>query len=166
QSAVKENVYAPDWRTAERRDYTMQAADVLAAMLPESLEGSISTVPCSFKPWVTTEEEKIAITDNLAATVAYLAALRDDTGKMIHIGLEPEPDCFLETTGETISFFENFLFRRGVEEVQRILGLYRDDAEALVRRHLGVCFDTCHVALQFEDLTESLRAYKAAGILI
>ncbi|MGV3532567.1 MAG: xylose isomerase, partial [Chthoniobacteraceae bacterium] len=94
------------------------------------------------------------------------AALRDDTGKLIHIGLEPEPDCFLETTGETISFFENFLLRRGVEEVQRILGLYRDDAEAMVRRHLGVCFDTCHVALQFEDLTESLRAYKAAGILI
>jgi hypothetical protein len=29
-----------------------------------------------------------------------------------------------------------------------------------------VCFDTCHVALQSEDLTESLRAYQFAGIRI
>ena len=166
QGPVKENVYAPDWRTQERRDYTIQTADVLAAMLPEALEGSISTVPCSFKPWITTEEEKIAITDNLAACVAYLAALRDDTGRTIHLGLEPEPDCFLETTAETISFFENYLFRRGAQEVARILGMYRDDAEQLMRRHVGVCFDTCHVALQFEDLTESLRAYRTAGIRI
>ncbi len=166
QGPVKENVYAPDWRMPERRDYTIQTADVLAAMLPEGIEGSISTVPCSFKPWVTTEEEKIAMVDNLAACVAYLSALHDDTGRMIHLGLEPEPDCFLETTNETVSFFENFLYRRGAEEVARILGLYRSDAEQLVRKHLGVCFDTCHVALQFEDLTESLRAYKSAGILI
>ena len=49
QGPVKETVYAPDWRTAERRDYTLQLADVLAAMLPEGIEGSISTVPRSFK---------------------------------------------------------------------------------------------------------------------
>jgi hypothetical protein len=163
---VKENVYAPDWRTPERRDYTIQIADVLAAMLPDAIEGSISTVPCSFKPWITTEDEKTAMAHNLAAVVAYLAALRDDTGRTIHLGLEPEPDCYLETTAEMISFYKDILLTHGVDEVARILGCERGHAEELLRRHLGVCFDTCHVALQFEDLSESLRAYQSEGILI
>lgn len=163
---VKENVYAPDWRTAERRDYTLQIADVLAAMLPESVEGSISTVPGSFKPWIQTDDDKTAMARNMAAVVAYLAAIRDDTGRTIHLGLEPEPDCYLETTAETITFFKEILFTAGAEEVARILGCDRAAAEELVRRHLGVCFDTCHVALQFEDLAESLRAYQKEGIRI
>ena len=53
---------------------------------------------------------------NLAAVVAYLAAVRDDTGQEIHLGLEPEPDCFLETTAETIAYFQEFLLRGGAEK--------------------------------------------------
>lgn len=163
---VKEHVYAPDWRTPERLHYTLQVADLLAGWLPDQVEGSISTVPGSFKPWITNESDVQAMAENLAAVVAYLAALHEDTGKEIHLGLEPEPDCYLETTAETIAFFKDALFTTGVAEVARILKCYRSDAETLVRRHLGVCFDTCHVALQYEDLAESLRAYKAEGIRI
>ena len=165
-AGVKENVYAPDWRTDERRDYTMQVADILAGMLPEGIEGSISTVPGSFKPWITTESDKLAMARHFAGRVAYLAALQEDTGKLIHLGLEPEPDCFLETTAETISFFKEVLLTSGVNEVARMLGVSESRGEELLRRHLGVCFDTCHVALQFEDLFDSLRAYQDAGIRI
>jgi len=35
-----------------------------------------------------------------------------------------------------------------------------------MRCHLGVCLDTCHSALQFEDPLESLRAYRDEGIRI
>lgn len=163
---VKENVYAPDWRSPERLHYTLQLADLLAAWLPEQMDGSISTVPCSFKPWITSERDVQAMAENLASAVAYLAALHEDTGREIHLGLEPEPDCYLETTEETIAFFKNVLFTSATAEVASILKIYRADAEALVRRHLGVCFDTCHVALQYEDLTESLRAYQFEGIRI
>ena len=163
---VKENVYAPDWRSPERLHYTLQLADLLAGWLPETVDGSISTVPCSFKPWITSDADITAMVDNLAAAVAYLAALRDDTGREIHLGLEPEPDCYLETTAETISFFKDALFTAGTEEVARILKCYRSDAEAMMRRHLGVCFDTCHAALQSENLTASLRAYQSEGIRI
>lgn len=163
---VKENVYAPDWRTPERLHYTLQVADLLAGWLPAELDGSISTVPCSFKPWITNHTDIQALIDNLSSAVAYLAALREDTGKEIHLGLEPEPDCYLETTPETINFFKETLFTAGVSEVARILRCYRSEAEEMVRRHIGVCFDTCHVALQYEDPTESLRAYKAEGIRI
>lgn len=163
---VKENVYAPDWRTPERLHYTLQLADLLAGWLPEGIDGSISTVPGSFKPWIKTEADIEQMVDNLAAAVAYLHALREDTGREIHLGLEPEPDCFLETTAETIAFFNDTLIPAGANEVARILKCYKSDAEIMMRRHLGVCFDTCHVALQYEDLAESLRAYRAADIRI
>jgi hypothetical protein len=144
----------------------MQLADLLAGWLPEQVAGSISTVPCSFKPWINDQGDVQALTDNLAAAVAYLAALHEDTGREIHLGLEPEPDCYLETTAETIAFFKDVLFTDGTVEVARLLKCDRSHAEAMIRRHLGVCFDTCHVALQYEDLTESLRAYQFEGIRI
>ena len=166
QGPVKENVYAPDWRTPERRDYTMQLADIFASFLPPGVDGSISTVPGSFKPWIETAADKETMARNLAAVVAYFAAVRDDTGQEIHLGLEPEPDCFLETTAETIAYYKDFLLRAGTDELRRIVGCGQPQAEAMMRRHLGVCFDTCHVALQFEDLVESWRAYRHAGIRI
>jgi hypothetical protein len=166
QGTVKENVYAPDWRSPERRDYTMQLADVFTQFLPPSVDGSISTVPGSFRPWIESENDKIVMAKNLAAVVAYFAAVRDDTGQEIHLGLEPEPDCFLETTADAIVYYEDFLLRSGLDELQRIVGCSRAQAEEIMRRHLGICFDTCHVALAFEDLVESWRAYRGAGIRI
>jgi len=88
---VKQNVYAPDWRSPARRDYTMQVADILAGWLPEGVDGSISTVPCSFKEWITNPEDTAQMADQLGAVAAYLAALHEDTGREIHLGLEPEP---------------------------------------------------------------------------
>jgi hypothetical protein len=166
QSEVKATVYAPDWRTDMRTTYTMQVADVLSAMLPDAIEGSISTVPGSFKPWITTPSDKQLMARHLAATAAYLAALEEDTGRLLHLGLEPEPDCFLETTAETVSFFNETLLTTGVAELVRIRGCDRTTGEALLRRHIGVCFDTCHVALQFENLTDSFQTYQAEGIRI
>jgi hypothetical protein len=46
------------------------------------------------------------------------------------------------------------------------MGCTWQQAEEIIRRHVGVCFDTCHVAIQFEDLAESLRRYEAEGIRI
>jgi sugar phosphate isomerase/epimerase len=163
---VKSRVYSPDWRQPERRDYTTEVADAFLNFLPPGVDGSISTVPGSYKPWIESDADKFGIAKNLAAVVAYLSALRDDTGQEIHIGLEPEPDCFLETTGETINFFKEILFTAGVDEVARLLHCDRAQAEVAIRRHLGVCLDTCHVALQYEDPLEALRAYKAEDIRI
>lgn len=163
---VKENVYAPDWRTQERLQYTTQLADVLTQWLPEGLEGSISTVPGSFAPWIRSREDELLMAVNLGRMVAHLASLESQFGRRIHLGLEPEPDCFLETTPQTLAFFSDALPAGALPEIQRVHGVSKSQAEALLRRHIGVCFDTCHVALQYEDLSESLRALHAAGILI
>ena len=80
--------------------------------------------------------------------------------------MEPEPDCFLETTPQTLDFFQGALPEGALPVIENTLGASPSEAEALLRRHLGVCFDTCHVALQFEDPATALRAYRAAGILV
>ncbi len=152
---VKENVYAPDWRTTERRDYTKLLADILTDLLPDGMSGSISTVPGSFKPWIKTAADVRAMAQMLTECAIYFAQIESRTGKELHLGLEPEPACFLETTDEAIQFFNDALLRDAGKKTREI-----------IRRHIGICFDTCHVAIQFEDLVESLRKFENAGIRI
>jgi sugar phosphate isomerase/epimerase len=163
---VKENVYAPDWRSQERLEYTIQLAKILARWLPAGEEGSISTVPGSFAPWIRTREDELAIARNLGLATVELARIESRCGRRIHLGLEPEPDCFLETTAQTLAFFADALPAGALPLISQQLQIGREAALELLHRHLGVCFDTCHVALQYEDLTESLRAYRSAGVLL
>ena len=165
-AVVKENVYRPDWRDPARRAYTCRLARQLAALLPAGLAGSISTVPCSYKAWIKTPADVEAMVINLADTAAFLTDLERDTGREIHLGLEPEPDCYLETTAEIIAFFEAHLLPQGAARLVAKTGCTPAAAEALLRRHIGVCFDTCHLALQFEDLSDSLKQLAQAGIRI
>ncbi|MBU1693719.1 MAG: metabolite traffic protein EboE [Verrucomicrobia bacterium] len=163
---VKEQVYAPDWRTEARLDYTRRLADLLAVLLPDGVAGSISTVPGSFKPWIHGASDVERITDQLARAVAHLAGLKEKTGREIHLGLEPEPGCLFETPDELIRFMQEWMWPRGRVRVARELGCSLAAAEQKVRLHLGVCLDTCHVAVCFEDPEEALRQYQAAGLRI
>jgi hypothetical protein len=89
--------------------------------------------------------------------VTQLAQLRAETGKSIRICLEPEPGCWLETTQDAVSFF-----RHTLPEAAHRAGV----AEALTKQHLGLCYDTCHQAIAFEDARESIRALTQAGVTI
>jgi hypothetical protein len=144
---VKEAVYQPDWRTRERRDYTIILAGILAALLPDGVPGSISTVPCSYKEWIKTDSDIAVMVRNLEECAGHLALIEQRTGKHISLALEPEPDCFLETTDDILKFFKEHLVKSCIP-------------------HLGVCFDTCHLAVQFEDLENSLQQLLAAGISV
>ncbi len=163
-ASVKEKVYQPDWQTEERLRYTCRLADILAVLLPEGQEGSISTVPGSYKSWLRDPRQNSAIVGRLAEAALHLKRLYEETGKEIHLGLEPEPDCLLESTPEALRFFRENLFREGAGRIAGQSGLTRSEAEETLRRHIGVCVDTCHLALQFEDLAESCRRYRDEGI--
>src|ERR1044071_9322074 len=43
QTKVKEHVHTPDWTTTDRVEYTIRLAHILSALLPEGMEGGIST---------------------------------------------------------------------------------------------------------------------------
>lgn len=164
--AVKENAYRPDWSEPERLAYTDHLADVLAALLPAGLEeGSVSTVPCTFKPWAQGRIE--AIVEHLVRHVAHLVALRERTGKTVSLALEPEPHCYLETVEEAVAFFDEHLFSRaGVARLAALAGVSAAAAEAAMRRHIGLCYDVCHAAVEFEDPRASLARLRASGIRI
>jgi sugar phosphate isomerase/epimerase len=168
QASVKENVYRPDWQDPRRRDYTIQLADILAALLPEDVPGSISTVPGSYKAWIAGEDsaDRVkAMVGHLADVASYLANTRRRTGRDICLALEPEPDCYIETTPEAIAFFEGPLMEHGRKHLES-RGMSARDAENCLRGHIGVCLDTAHAAVEFEDLAQCVRQLQQAGVRI
>ena len=164
---VKEQVYLPDWLEPERLAYTDRLADVLAALLPDGIEGSISTVPGAFAPRVRDDADQARMARALLDHVAHLVRLRGSTGRRVALALEPEPCCFLETIAETVSFFERHLHSgAAVAYVSDEAGLTRAEAEAAIREHLGVCLDACHLAVEFEEPDQVLDSLAAAGIRV
>ena len=164
---VKEDVYLPDWRDRERVAFTANSAAVLAGILPDGIEGSISTVPGAFKPNGRSSEAVAAMARNLMMAVADLVDLKRRTGKQIALALEPEPCCFLETTDESIAFFEGALLKpETLDMLGGITGVGRSEAEILLRRHLGICYDVCHGSVEYEDTVAALDRLLAAGIAI
>lgn len=165
--AVKEKVYEPDWRGDERLNFTNRCADILAALLPEGQRGSVSTVPGAFKTKVTSSADVTRMAGQMIIHAAHLHEIAERTGKTIALALEPEPCCFLETTEEAIGFFERELLSpNAVALMTHLTGLSPDGAATALRRHLGLCFDVCHAAVQFEDIGASLDRVERTGITI
>ncbi len=156
QPVVKHAVYRPDWTDPARLEYTKRCATLLAALLPEEETfGSISTLPLGWRvDWTPDHTAKSAAA--FCALAIFLAELKARTGKHIALAIEPEPGCVLERTPQVIAFWNDVLRPAAAEA---------GAAEAL-EEHIGVCYDTCHQAVQFEDAEASLAALAEAGIRI
>ncbi|WP_187263366.1 metabolite traffic protein EboE [Pontibacter beigongshangensis] len=167
---VKDAVHQPDWTTEARLQYTIRLAHILAALLPDSLEGGISTSPLSYKPWLTTPEKTEAAfaqsARHLIDLTEELIRLKKETGKTIHIDLEPEPDGLIENSRELIDFFQQRLLPEGVRQLQERLPISESEAKEAIATHMQVCYDVCHFALAYEQHAEALASFKAAGIRI
>lgn len=160
---VKEDAYKPDWADPVRLSYTDALADTMSELLPDGEAGSISTVPGTFKDWAPGHEQAIA--RKMISHVAHLVDLERRKGKTITLALEPEPCCMLETVAESIDFFETHIFSvDGIGQLADEAGLSRPDAEEAMRKHIGLCYDVCHAAVEFENPRESVADLRAAGI--
>lgn len=144
---VKEAVYRPDWRDPERRAYTARVAAALAA-LPGPPVRTISTVAGGFRPDTDTPEAHAAIARGLLGAAEDLARLADTTGVSVRLCLEPEPHTTLETTAEAAAFFTRSLLPAGER----------------ARAHLGLCYDCCHQAVEYEAPEAALEVLRAAGV--
>jgi len=163
---VKEEVYRPDWTTDERARYTLQLMEVLCALLPQGLPGSISTVPGCFGPLATTPVRQ-EIAARLAQQAAQAWMVAQQTGKRVVLALEPEPNCMLETSTDVVQFYQDVLLRdQPLRTVAALTGLSRAQSEQVVREHVGVCIDACHVAVEFEDPGACVAQLTGAGIHI
>jgi sugar phosphate isomerase/epimerase len=155
---VKEKVYLPDWTRDDRVDYTLDSARILAKLMPDDgTEGSLSTVPLGFKPFDYPESFADECAGRLIGLAQSLHDIEQETGRKIRLAIEPEPFCVIETTAETIQFF------RRLRELAADAGAGALD---VVNEYLGVCYDVCHQAVEFEDVADSIQQLAAEQIRI
>jgi len=160
---VKEEVYQPDWRSDERVRYTNVLADLMAEIAPSGEFVSLSTVPGTFKPLSAGAEALMA--ENYLQSVAHLIRLRERTGVTVALAIEPEPSCFLETIAETVDYFRDHLFSAAAaSRISQLTGLTPAQSAEALPRHLGLCYDVCHAAVEYEDPADSITALRDAGI--
>ena len=97
---VKADVHAPDWSSEERVRYTLRLAEVLAALVPDGVEGTISTSPLSYKPWG----------HDLSACTANVVRVGEELrGTGVVLAIEPEADGTLATVDELIQWWPDGL---------------------------------------------------------
>lgn len=139
EPVVKHAVYSPDWTDRARLDYTVDCARILARLMPEdAARGSVSTLPLAWRePW--SSDRSVAARDHLTELSGALAEL-SDAGRPVRVALEPEPGCVVEST----------------HDAARLLS----GSPA----HLGVCLDTCHLAVGFEEPGPALARLADAGL--
>ncbi|WAC69855.1 metabolite traffic protein EboE [Microbacterium sp. SL75] len=143
---VKLAVYRPDWTTRERRDYTLDCARALAALLPDGAEGSISTLPLGWRAGWDAAADRAA-DENLTRLVEDLAVLESETGRTVRVAIEPEPGCILDDVADVVAW----------------LGARPHLTDG---GRLGLCLDTCHLAVSFADPAAAVADVAAAGIRI
>lgn len=146
-TAVKETVYLPDWRDPRRVAYTNRLADILARWTPRGRTSSISTVPVACRNGFATDHWATVRT-HLLDTLTHLARLHERGGPLIRLALEPEPYCVLEQTSETLEFFERMKFPASLAD------------------YIGLCFDCCHQAVEFEEPADCLTQLTRAEIRV
>lgn len=143
---VKLAVYRPDWTTPERLEYTLDCARALAGLLPDGAEGSISTLPLGWRAGWDAAADRAA-EQHLSRLVEGLAALERETGRTVRVAIEPEPGCILDDVADVVAW----------------LGAR---PELTAEGRLGLCLDTCHLAVSFADPAGAVSAATAAGIRI
>lgn len=154
---VKHAVYRPSWADAARLIYTVDLAEILAgfARLSGARDASISTLPIGWRPDIQSSANGAALgvaSTHLEQLVRHLAQLEQRTGVCVHVDLEPEPGCFLDTTLDAIAFFEHTLRSRA--------------GDPDPRRYLRICHDVCHAAVMWESQEEVIARYRHAGVRI
>lgn len=167
---VKDQVHQPDWTTKERKEYSIRSFRLLAELLPSGQEGGISTSPVSYRYWFSdknsTETALETAVQNFAGVVAELEKIERETGKYLHLDIEPEPDGILENSDEMIWFFQDWMLTKGADFLVSQYGFSLEKAKELIRRHIQVCYDVCHFAIVYEKPEITFEKFAKAGIKV
>jgi sugar phosphate isomerase/epimerase len=139
---VKHSVYRPEWTDGARLRYTVDCAVVLEDLLPDSASyGSISTLPLAWRtPW--TEADDNTATAALTELTGVLDGMAAASGRPIRLAVEPEPGCVLDTVADAVRWL----------------------APRVDPRYVGLCLDTCHLAVSFADPASTVASIYEAGL--
>ncbi len=156
EDVVKAHVHSPDWTTDERFHYTIRLFDILAQLIPEGMDGGISTSPLAYRHWYNDSADdwkamRDRATQQIIDVAAHLIQIQQVQGKVLHLDIEPEPDGVLETGPEFIAWYTEELIPQGVATFSERLGMTAAAAEEALKNHIRLCYDVCHFALGYED---------------
>ncbi len=70
----------------------------------------------------------------------------------MHLGIEPEPLGLVENTSEFVDFFG------------QLLEMCPDEEQ--LKRHLGINYDCCHIAIEYEDANDAITRLVNVGIKV
>jgi hypothetical protein len=167
---VKDDVHSPDWTTIDRLEYTVRLFKILAELLPEGMHGGVSTPPLSYRYWWETEADKQKATERATSHILELLdtliSIEKETGKYLHLDIEPEPDGILDNTVDFVEWYKKTLLLRGEEYLGAKYGFTNQEATDAVLRHIQLCYDICHAAVGFEDPQDILDSLNQAGIKV
>ncbi len=171
QTIVKDNVHKPDWTTNSRADYTCRLFKILSVLLPKNIDGGISTSPISYKLWWGKDKSDWAPiwetgTKRILQVLKTLINIEKETGKVMHLDIEPEPDGLIENTEEVLYFFEEWLLPLGISFLKTNFGYNEETSKEKILKHIQICYDVCHFAVGYEDPSTVLQAFKKHGIKI
>ncbi|MEM7233094.1 MAG: metabolite traffic protein EboE [Planctomycetota bacterium] len=158
---VKEKVYKPSWAEADRGRWTSRIAKIVAELVPEGVEASISTLGGMYRREAHDHKshQKFArVALNCLETFVELG----QNGRPMVLAFEPEPETSFETSRDVIEFFDTHLLPMALER-WRHMGS-KSKIEDLLRQHFSVNVDTCHFSVLFEDQIDNLSALEKAGI--
>jgi sugar phosphate isomerase/epimerase len=141
---VKHSVYHPQWTDPRRLEYTVDCAIVLADLLPGTASyGSISTLPLAWRtPW--DDADDAAATHALTELTGMLDGMARASGRPIRLAVEPEPGCVLDSVADAVAWL----------------------APRVDPRYVGLCLDTCHLAVSFADPAAAVASIYDAGLSV
>ena len=149
---VKHAVYEPHWADPRRLEYTLELAELLALLVADGTdETSISTLPIGWRGTFEQPGDETLLAqarEQILKCARSLRELEDRTGVLVHVDLEPEPGCVMDTAEDVVEFFDSL----------------HPEPELDLYRYIRVCHDICHSAVMFEPQTAVLRTYREHGI--
>ncbi len=169
-TVIKDQVHTPDWTTNERLTYTLRLFDILVKLLPDDIEnGGISTSPLSYRHWYNSEHDKNEAinqaTRHIIDVAEYLQEIYEKSGKILHLDLEPEPDGLIENGDEYIQWYEEILLPEARNRLSN-KDVGATESDGIIRRHIQLCYDVCHMAVEFENQVELTNRLQRKNIPI
>ena len=168
-TSVKDLVHAPDWTTPERVAYTIRLFNILEVLLPDGMEGGISTSPLSYKYWNEGAKQQTVFeqaTKNILQAIDHLVTIKNKTGKVLHLDIEPEPDGLLESGPGFFDWYERYLLPMGKEHLQKQVGYTPEKSIQAIHDHMQLCYDVCHFAVGYESHATVIRQLREKKIKV
>jgi hypothetical protein len=168
-TVVKDDVHTPDWTTTDRLDYTIRLFNILTELLPEGMHGGVSTPPLTYRLWWKTEADKQLATESATNHVLQLLdqliSIEKETGKLLHLDIEPEPDGMLDNMVDFVNWYRYVLLPKGIIHLSKH-SFSEEQARETILSHIQLCYDICHAAVGFENPEEILASLNETGIKV